>query len=169
MKVMGSSHQHTSKRAWSGAAVLMAGAAVLMAGCGPAASGASANPPTPSTPPSTSSAASSPPIPCGAVTSLRATLTNLTHIKPGADNSGELGADLSSIKTQLDALKTWAAAYAAQSRPLNQAIDRVSLAASAAASHPSGATIAALAAALGGLGAAVQPVIAEANAACPSP
>jgi hypothetical protein len=163
---MGSSHQHSSKRAWSTSAVLVAGAAVLMAGCGPIANGASASP---SAAPSASSAAPSPSVPCGAVTSVRTALTNMTHVKLSADTSGQLTADLSSIKTQLEALKTSAAAYAAQSRPLNQAIDRLSLAASAAASHPSNATIAALASALGGLNAAVQPIIAEMNAACPSP
>lgn len=162
---MGSSHQHSSKRAWSTSAVVVAGAALLTAGCGPTTSGAGANP---SAAPSISSPAPSPSIPCGAVTSLRTTLTNLANVKPSPDASGQTDADLSSITTQLEALKTWVAAYAAQDRPLNQAIDRLSLAASAAASDPSSATIAALAAALGGLNAAVQPIIAEMNAACPS-
>jgi hypothetical protein len=163
---MGISHQHTSKRAWSTAAFLVAGAAVLTTGCGSVTSGAGANPPTT---PSASPAASSPSIPCGAVTSLRTTLTNLTHVKPGPSASGQIAADLSNIKMQLATLQKSAAVQVTQAGPLDQAIDRIGPAASAAASHPSSATVAALASALGQLNAALQPVLGDIKTACPSP
>jgi uncharacterized lipoprotein YajG len=162
---MGSSQQHIGKRASSAAAVLVAGAVVLMAGCQPTSSSAGANP---SASPSASPAAG-PAVPCSAVTSLRTALANLSHIKPTAAASGQIAADLTAIKTQLEALKTSAAANVAQDRSLNQAIDRLSVAASAAASHPTSATIAALATALGDVTTSVQPLIADLNAACPSP
>jgi hypothetical protein len=160
---MSQSHQHTSRHAWSAAAVL-AGAAVLMAGCGSATSGAGANPPAT---PSASAATSGTALPCSTITSLRMALANLTHIKPSGNASAQIAADLISIKTTVQALKATAAAYGAQAGPLDQAIDRVGSAARAAAIHPSGANISALGSALGGVKTSVQPMINEMRAACP--
>jgi hypothetical protein len=160
---MNGSHQYTRKHAWSAAAVL-AGAVVLMAGCGSATSGAGANSPaTPSASATTSGSA----LPCGTITSLRLALANLTHVKPSAQASGQIAADLISIKTNVQVLKTTAAAYDTQAGPLDQAVDRVGSAARMAATHPSSANVSALGSALGGVKTSVQPMIAEMKAACP--
>jgi hypothetical protein len=143
----------------------VASAAVLMAGCAPVngRAGASAK-----ATPSASSTTSGSAIPCGTITSLRAALVNLADVKPTAQASGQIAADLVSVKAQLDALKTTAGgAYAAEARPLDQAIDHVGSAATAAVSHPSIATAAALGSALGGLKTVAQSVITEMNALCP--
>jgi hypothetical protein len=160
---MARSHRHASTRAWPTAAVLVAGAVVLMAGCAPATGSAG---PGPSATPSASST-TGPPVPCGTITPLRTALANLTRVRPSAKAPGQVVADLISIKAQLAAIKTTAAAYSARARPLDQAIDHVGSAAIAAARHPSGATVAALGSALGGLKASAQLLIAEMKAACP--
>jgi hypothetical protein len=163
---MATSHQHTGKRAWPAAAILAgaAGATVLMAGCGSATSGTGANSPAA---PSSSSSTSGSALPCGTITSLRLALANLTHVKPTARASGQIAADLISIKANVAALKTTATAYGAQAGSLDQAIDRVGSAARAAVSHPSSASASALGSALGGVKTSAQPMIAEMKAACP--
>jgi hypothetical protein len=161
---MGSSHQHPTKRAWSAAAVV-AGVAVLMAGCGSAASGAGANA---SATPSSSAMTSGPPLRCGTVTALRSALATLTRVRPSAEALGQIAADLSSIKTDVEALNGTAAARGAQAA-LERAVDRIGAAARAAVIHPSGATVSALGYALDGVKASVQPLIAALRAACTGP
>lgn len=99
---------------------------------------------------------------------MRTALAKLTDVRPTVQASGQIAADLISVKAQLDALKTLTSAYAAKTRPLDQAVDHVGSAASAALSDPSSATLAALVSALGGLKASLPPMIAEMKAVCPT-
>jgi hypothetical protein len=160
---MATSHQHSGKRARP-AAVVLAGAAVLLAGCGSSTSGAGASS---SASPSVSSTASGVALPCGTITSLRLALTNLTRVKPSVQASGQIAADLTSIKTKTQALKSTAAAYGAEAAPLDQAVDRIGSAAKAAADHPSSSTVSALGSAIGDVKSSLQPMIAEMKTACP--
>jgi hypothetical protein len=162
---MGRSRLRTRLVARPAAAAGVACAVVLIAGCAPATRGAGAKT---SATPSANAATTSPPVPCGTLTSLRTALTNLIHIRPTAEASGQIAADLISVRAQLEALKTTTGAYAAKTRPLDQAVDHVGSAASAALSDPSSATLAALVSALDGLKASLPPMIAEMKAVCPT-
>jgi hypothetical protein len=135
-----------------------------MAGCGSATSGADANS---SATPSASATTSGSALPCGTITSLRLALASLTHVKPTAQASGQIAADLISIKANVAALRTAASAYGAQAGSLDQAVDRIGSAAKMAATHPSSANVSALGSALGGVKTSIQPMIAEMKAACP--
>jgi hypothetical protein len=91
------------------AVLLLAVAALLPAGCssGPGRAGSSQSPSAPaSSSPGAAVGASS--AICQAVTAVRASLAELSHITPGANALGKLKTDLGNVKTSLVTLKTTA-------------------------------------------------------------
>jgi hypothetical protein len=87
----------------AGAALLAA--ALLIGGCS-SSGGNTASSPSPSASPSASPGASA--AICHDVNALRASLTELSHISPGANALGKLKTDLTNVKTNLDTLRSTA-------------------------------------------------------------
>jgi hypothetical protein len=104
---------------------------------------------------------------CHHVSSLRTSLTNLTHLSLSAKSAGQIKKDLANVETQIATLKT--AAGGKFSGPANQigaALDQVKKAARGIASPPTAAQVQLVVASLKNLKAASASAIATMNAAC---
>lgn len=143
----------------------VAGCALLLAACG-SSGGGMANPAGAASPvPASGSAAAAA---CPHLTSLRASLTSLSHLQPGPGSIGQMGVDLSNIERQMGSLKTFGGSAGAQeSAQLTAALRKVTLAAQAEIGQPTQARLAAVGSALTGMKDVAQPLIGQLKSACP--
>ncbi len=154
--------------------MLTLGAAAAVAACSssttssssPSASPATTSPTTsPTASPTTGSPSSAT---CQHVSSLRASLTSLTHLTLSANAASQIRKDVTNIETQLAALKGEASgAFATQLNQLNAAVSQVTAAAAKMGSPPTGAQTQAVITALSNLKTKSASAIAAMNAACP--
>jgi hypothetical protein len=105
---------------------------------------------------------------CPHLTSLRASLTSLTHLQLSPTSIGQMGVDLSNIERQMGSLKTFAGSAGEQeSVQLTAALRKVTLAAQAEIGQPTQARLAAVESALTGMKNVAQPLIGQLKSACP--
>jgi hypothetical protein len=142
-----------------------AGCALVLAACG--SSGGMANPAAGAASPAPGSGSAAAAA-CPHLTSLRASLTSLTHLQLSPTSIGQMGADLSNIERQMGSLKTFGGSAAAQeSGQLTAALRKVTLAAQAEIGQPTQARLAAVESALTGMKGVAQPLIGQLKSACP--
>jgi hypothetical protein len=161
---MATSDQARTLRTWRLAAA-GAGCALALAGCGSSGLAGSAAPAAGSPSVSADAAAAA----CPHLTSLRASLTNLSGLQISPASAGQLSADLTNIERQLSSLKSLgSSAGASDSAQLTASLRKITLAAQAEIGQPTPARLAALESALTGMKDAAQPMIRQLKAACPS-
>lgn len=155
------------RRARRAVAALSLCGAVILAGC--SSPGTSSSSPAPASPSASPAVPASPAIPCAQITSLRNSLTDLTHVPATQASADRIKADLSNIQKQLTALKNQAAgAFASQAGQLSAALETVGKSAASLASNPSSANLTGLRTALDHLKSTAQTLIGEMTAICPS-
>lgn len=143
-----------------------AGCALVLAACGSSSSGM-ANPAAGAASPAAASGSAAAAA-CPHLTSLRASLTSLTHLQLSPTSIGQMGVDLSNIERQMSSLKTFAGSAGAQeSAQLTAALRKVTLAAQAEIGQPTQARLAAVESALTGMKDVAQPLIGQLKSACP--
>jgi hypothetical protein len=145
------------------ASVLGAAAALVLTGCGSTFGQAGSAGPTPA---HTTSPA--PAVNCSEVSSLRASLDNLTHISVNSTSARQLAADLDGIRAQLHGLgQQVSTTFKSQADELDAALDQLAAQARALAAHPSAAQLDQLGAAVAVLKSMAPPLIAEMKSVCP--
>lgn len=180
----------------TGVAFAALGGAALITACGSGTSGSNATPgnvstgatstsaaPSPSSPSSakTQLPASSPATPaptststtvkvsaatCKRVSSLRTSLTSLTHVKLSASSAGQITTDLKNIQTQVAALKN-APGFQAHAQQLNSSLNQVKKAAHGIGTSPSPGQVGSIISALSGLKSQSSATMSELNSLCP--
>jgi hypothetical protein len=139
-----------------------------------AACGSSTSPPASSPSPSPTSAAAAPaPSPtsavCQAADGLRASVDALTHVKIGKGTVDEVKSDLANVEAKFTALTAeMRGEFKAQTNAVRSALDALKTAISDLTAHPSTSTVAAAAAALGGVTTAVSSLLAALAPHCGS-
>ena len=163
----------TKSRKWKLAAISLGGIG-LLAACGSTATSTGAAAPSPVPPASVSvhaasgPAASSTAIPCAQITSLRTSLTKLSHTTVNPASAGQLTAELRNIHKQLTALKSaGGGAYSAQADQLSSAFAQISKDAQKLAMNPSSANLTALTTAVQKLKTTAKPMVKEMQKVCP--
>lgn len=144
------------------------GCALGLAACGSSGMAGSAAAPahSASASPDVSAAAAAD---CPHLTSLRASLTNLSGLHVGPAAAGQLSADIFNIERQMGSLKGLGAAIgASDSAQLTASLRKVTLAAQAEIGDPTQARLAALQSALTGMKDTAQPMIRQLKSACPA-
>ena len=139
----------------------------LLAACGSSStSGTSAPSASPSVSVSVHAASgpatSSSGIPCAKISSLRTSLTNLSHTTLSQASAGQLTSELANVGKQLAALKGQSGgAFSAQASQLSSALSQITKDANTLVSHPSSANLSALTEAVQKLKTTAQPIIKE--------
>lgn len=106
---------------------------------------------------------------CKHVTSLRASLEDLTHLQLSANSAAKIRTDLTNVQTQLAALKSQGgSAFSGQVSSLSTSLNQVEKAAQGLSSNPSAAQIQSVITALSGLKANSKATISQLKAMCPN-
>lgn len=102
------------------------------------------------------------------ITSLRGSLTSLTHIKVSASSAGQLTGDLTNINRQLDALKgQHLGEFSSSATELRTSMNQIQKSASQLSTNPTTATKN-LSTQLTHLKSRATPIIAQMKTVCPS-